>query len=171
MQDIRWFKAVDGDGCRSTMNLDGIGLFAPVEDSLWANIGDLVGPLPVSSGFRYSLTAIDRYTHWPEAHPLSEITTEAVAKAFVSVWVARFGCPQHITTNQGRQFEARLFKSLAAITGSSLTRTTAWHPASNSLVERLNHQLKAAMMCHASEHWTEALPLVCWESAVCGRMT
>jgi cleavage and polyadenylation specificity factor subunit 1 len=102
---------------------------------------DLVGPLPVSSGFRYGLTAIDRYTCWPEAHPLSEITAEAVAKAFISAWVARFGCPQQITTDQGRQFEARLFKSLAAITGSSLTRTPAWHPSSNGLVERLHRQL------------------------------
>ena len=31
---------------------------------------DLVGPLPVSSVFRYCLTAIDRYIRWPEAFPL-----------------------------------------------------------------------------------------------------
>ena len=76
---------------------------------------DLVGPLPVSSGFRYCLTAIDRYTRWPEALPLSDITAEAVAKGFVSVSVARFGCPQQITTDQGRHFEARLFKTVATI--------------------------------------------------------
>jgi hypothetical protein len=61
---------------------------------------NLVRLLPVSSGFQYCLTAIDRYTRWPEALPLSEITTEAVAKAFVSIWVAHFGCAQQITTNQ-----------------------------------------------------------------------
>jgi cleavage and polyadenylation specificity factor subunit 1 len=54
---------------------------------------DLDGPLPVSCGFRYCLTAIDRYTGWPEEHPLSDITA-TVDKAFVSAWVARFGCPQ-----------------------------------------------------------------------------
>jgi len=85
---------------------------------------------------------------------------EAVAKAFVSVWVARFGCPQQITTGQGRQFEARLFKTLATITAPSLTQTTACHPASNGMSERLHCQLKAALMCHADEHWAEALPLV-----------
>jgi len=89
---------------------------------------DLVGPLPVSSGFRYCFTAIDRYTRWPEARPLSDITTEAVTKAFISAWVARFGCPQQITTDQGRQFEACLFKTLATITGSSLTQTRAYYP-------------------------------------------
>jgi cleavage and polyadenylation specificity factor subunit 1 len=83
---------------------------------------DLIGPLPMSSCFRYCLTAIDRYTRWPEALPLSDVTVEAVAKAFVFVSVDRFGCPQQITTDQGRQFEARLFKTLATITGSSLTR-------------------------------------------------
>jgi cleavage and polyadenylation specificity factor subunit 1 len=120
---------------------------------------DLVGSLPVSSGFRYCLTAIDRYTRRPEAVPLSDITAEAVAKAFVSVWVARFGCPQQITADEGRQFEARLFKTLATITGSSLTWTTAWHPTSNGMIDRLHRQLKAALMCHADEHWAEALPV------------
>ena len=121
---------------------------------------DLVGPLPVSSGFRYCLTAIDRYTRWPEAVPLSDITAEAVAKAFVSVWFARFSCPQQITTDQGRQFEARLFKTLATITGCSLTRTTAWHPASNGMIKRLHRQLKATLICNADEHWAKALSLV-----------
>ena len=32
---------------------------------------DLVGPLPLSSGFRYCLMAIDRYTSWSEALPLT----------------------------------------------------------------------------------------------------
>jgi hypothetical protein len=121
---------------------------------------DLVGPLPVSSGFQYCLTAIDRYTRWPEALPLSDNTTETATKAFISVWVSRSSCPQQIRTDQGRQFKAHLFKTLAAITGSSLTRTTAWHPISNSLVERLHQQLKAALMCHADEHSAEALLLV-----------
>ena len=121
---------------------------------------DVVGSLLVSSGFRYCLTAIDRYTRWPEALPLSDITAEAASKAFVSVWVARFGCPQQITTGQGRQFEARFFKTLATITGYSLTQTTAWHPASNGIVERLHCQLRAALMCHADEHYAKVVPLV-----------
>ena len=120
----------------------------------------LVGPLPVSSGFQYCLTAINRYIHWPEALPLSDITTEAVAKAFVSIWVAHFGCSQQITTNHCRQFEALLFKTLATITRSSLTWTKAWHPASNGMIKRLHCQLKATLMCHADGHWAEVLLLV-----------
>ena len=121
---------------------------------------DLVGPLPVSSGLRYCLTAVDRFTLWPEALPLSEVTAEAVSNAFVSVWVSRIGSPHQLTTYQDRQFESRLVKTLATITASSLSRTTAWHPASNYMIERLHRQLKAALMCHADEHTEEALPLL-----------
>jgi hypothetical protein len=39
MQDICRFQAVDRDSCHSTMNLDGIGLFATAEDSVWTYIG------------------------------------------------------------------------------------------------------------------------------------
>lgn len=39
-------------------------------------------------------------------------------------------------------------------------RTTAYHPQCNGLVERLHRQLKAAIVCHENQSWTEALPLV-----------
>jgi cleavage and polyadenylation specificity factor subunit 1 len=44
--------------------------------------------------------------------------------------------------------------------GIQLSRTTAHHPADNGLVERFHRTLKAAIMCHADQRWTEALPLV-----------
>jgi hypothetical protein len=42
-----------------------------------------------------------------------------------------------LCNRQGRKFESLLFKILATIIGSSLTRTSAWHPASNGMIERL----------------------------------
>lgn len=121
---------------------------------------DIVGPLPISSDFRYCLTVIDRFTRWPEAYPLRDITAETCAIAFVSGWVARFGCPHKITTDRGRQFESQLFKNISSLIGAQVCTTTAYHPQCNGMIERLHRQLKAAIMCHNNCKWTEVLPMV-----------
>jgi cleavage and polyadenylation specificity factor subunit 1 len=45
------------------------------------------------------------------------------------------------------------------VCGIHLSRKTAYHPAANGLVQRFHWTLKAAIMCHADQLWTEALPL------------
>ena len=52
---------------------------------------DIVGPLPLSNGSCYLFAIIDRFIHWPEAVPLTNITAESVACALVSCWIATFG--------------------------------------------------------------------------------
>lgn len=121
---------------------------------------DLIGPLPVSDGYRYCLTAVDRFTRWPEVIPIADISAETVAKAFVSNWIARYGVPSEIVTDRGKQFESALMKQLADLAGFRRNRTTAYHPASNGMVERMHRVLKTAIKCHNNLNWTETLPLV-----------
>ena len=121
---------------------------------------DLVGPLPSSRGNRYCLTCVDRYTRWPEAFPIENIEAETVARTFIAGWVARFGTPVRVTTDQGRQFESRLFRHLNEMLGSRHIRTTAYHPAANGMVERFHRQLKAAIRCHADDRWSDTLPTI-----------
>jgi cleavage and polyadenylation specificity factor subunit 1 len=114
----------------------------------------------MSAGCTYCLTAVDRLTRWPEVIPIPVSAADTAALALLAGWISRLGCPQTITTEQGRQFESQLFHSLVKYCGMHISRTSAHYPAANGLVERFHQTLKAAIMCHADQHLTEAPPLV-----------
>ena len=122
---------------------------------------DIVGPLPQSRGYTYLLTCVDCFTRWPEAIPLTTITAEAVAQAFLSRWIARFGIPFSIVTDRGRKFESQLWNTLMTLLGSKRARTTAYHPQTKGMVERFHRQLKAALKAQPNPlSWMDYLPLV-----------
>ena len=103
---------------------------------------------------------IDRCSRWPEAIPLKDTNADTITTGFYATWIARFGAPSTITMGRGTQFESQLFNTLAKLIGCSHIRTTAYHPASNGLVERWHRFLKAAIRCHENKNWIEVLPAV-----------
>ncbi|CAI2727756.1 unnamed protein product [Schistosoma spindalis] len=137
-----------------------IGTFATPDARFDHVHTDIVGPLPPSHGYDHMLTCIDRFTRWPEAIPITSITAETIAHRFVERWIALYGCPSTVTTDRGQQFESALFSSLTRLLGTERIRTTAYHPASNGLVERFHRQPKSALRAHENDNWYETLPLV-----------
>lgn len=123
---------------------------------------DIVGPLPDSQGFRYLFTVIDRATRWFEAVPMNDITSQTCAEALISGWISRYGCPAAIVTDRGRQFEAGLWNQVAKAFGFATPKTTAYHPQSNGMVERLHRSLKASLMARLKNRseWSKELPMV-----------
>nr|VZH94975.1 unnamed protein product [Spirometra erinaceieuropaei] len=122
---------------------------------------DLIGLLPPSRGCTHILTAVDRFTRWPIAVPISDTSAENIALVFLTQWISTFGVPATLTTDRGSQFQSSLFREFTRLLGCAHITTTAYHPASNGLVERLHRQLKSALMSQTeSATWSVNLPLV-----------
>ena len=136
--------------------------FTPVSSRFEHVHIDLVGPLPHSSGHRYILTCVDRFTRWPEATPLADISTDTVARAFINTWISRFGVPLSLTSDRGSQFESIVWGKVMTLLGIRRFRTASYHPQANATVERFHRQLKASLMASGRprEDWCSTLPLV-----------
>lgn len=120
---------------------------------------DIVGPLPPSRNQRYLLTCIDRFSRWVEAIPMEDCTAETTWRAFMSGWVSRFGAPNTVITDQGVQFESTLWRNQLSALGSKRSRTTAYHPQSNGLLERVHRRLKEGIKTQPEPHnWIDTLP-------------
>jgi hypothetical protein len=125
---------------------------------------DVVGPLPVlENGNKYILIAMDYFTKWPEAYALPNQEAETVAKVLVDQFVSRFGTPVELHSDQGRNFESRVFSEMCKLLGIKKTRTTPLHPQSDGMVERFNRTIKHQLAIFVNENqkdWDEHIPLL-----------
>jgi hypothetical protein len=75
--------------------------------------------------------------------------------------VARFGVPALLTSDRGVQFTSALWGAVMKKLGIKHTMSTAFHPQSNSLVERAHRRLKDAIKARlAGSEWVSHLPWV-----------
>ena len=117
--------------------------------------------LPPSNGYRHLLTAVDRFTRWPIAVPLVDISAESICDAFAHGWVSSFGVPASITTDRGSQFSSAIWTQLMSAWGIKSHYTTSYHPEANSLVERMHRRLKESLLAlghDAPQDWFWRLP-------------
>ncbi|CAO2827327.1 unnamed protein product [Amaranthus hypochondriacus] len=69
---------------------------------------DLLGPFPPAKGQRkFIIVAIDYFSKYVEAEPLSTITEKQVCKFLWRNIITRYGIPRVIITDNGRQFISR----------------------------------------------------------------
>jgi len=70
---------------------------------------DLVGPLQkVAGGYTHLLVAIDKFSKWIEARPITNMRSEQVVLFFTDI-IHRFGIPNVIITYNGTQFTSKKF--------------------------------------------------------------
>jgi len=101
---------------------------------------NILDPFPSSiSGNKYLLVIVDCFTKWVEAFPLKNARASTIAEVFVNQVVFRH-VPPELHTDQGKNFESRLFQKLSRMLGIKKTGITALHPQSVGQIER-QHQI------------------------------
>nr|XP_022308171.1 uncharacterized protein LOC111114176 [Crassostrea virginica] len=122
---------------------------------------DFLGPLPrTARGNEYVLVMVNQFTKWVECIPLPSQTAEVTATAAVNEFFSRFGCPFQIFTDQGRNFESKLFRAVCELLQVHKARTTPYRPSANGQGERYNCTLMDAVQCYvdkAQNCWDEHL--------------
>ena len=124
---------------------------------------DILGSLPETfHGNKYIVVIGDALGKWIEAFATPDQEAETVANVLVDGFISCYGVPKQIHSDQGSQFESKLFGFLCDLLGIDMTRTTAYHPQSNGFIEIRNHNLQS-MLSKLTEgdqrNWDRALPL------------
>ena len=112
-------------------------------------------------GFENVLVMTDVFTKFSQAIPTPDQKAPTVARILIREWFVRFGVPQRIHSDQGRNFESALISELCNIYGISKSRTTPYHPEGNAQCERFNrtlHNLLRSVAPERRHRWPEYLP-------------
>ncbi|CAJ2663960.1 unnamed protein product [Trifolium pratense] len=122
---------------------------------------DLLGPF--TKGLyqnRYLIVAVDYFTKWVEAEPLSDITSLRVLRFFKRNVLARFGIPQVVVTDNGTQFTDKDFQAFLVALGTKQHFTSVEHPQTNGQAEAANRVILRGLRRRLDQNkkkWVEEL--------------
>jgi transposase InsO family protein len=114
------------------------------------------------------LVAVDKFTKWVEAAPVTTQDSKA-AITFIKSIVFRFRVPHSIITDNGTNFTSKEFKDYCEGLGIKLKFASVAHPKINGQVEKANglicNGIKKRLLApleKAKNAWVDELPSILW---------
>lgn len=103
---------------------------------------DVLGPLPKTPrGNKYILLVTDYFSKWMEIFAVPDQTASTCANIILNEVISRFGCPLDLHSDQGRNYESKIFADLCRLLEIKKTRTSGGNPRCNGMAERFNRTL------------------------------
>ena len=114
---------------------------------------DLLGPLPrTPEGYDYLLVMCDRFTKLTRVAPLKDTTAIDIVSQLLDVWIASYGIPDSILSDNGPQFASVLYQGVMNMLGVVTNYATPYHPQTNGQVERFNKTLVRQLRHYVHDH-------------------
>ncbi|GKB22592.1 reverse transcriptase domain-containing protein [Tanacetum coccineum] len=127
---------------------------------------DIISPLPEAPGkMKFLIVAIDYFTKWVEAKPLTSITRKHVKRFVWEHIVCRFRIPQMVVSDNEKQFEERVFPQFCENLKIKQTFNFVYHPKSRRLTKVTNKEIIKGMekrLGRAHKGWVEELLQLLW---------
>jgi len=125
---------------------------------------DLLGPLPrTAAGNEHLLVMVDRFSKITRAIPLQWIGAKTIAAAVLDNWVAAFGPPATVFSDNGLQFRSTFFQGDCSLLGISNRYSTTYHAQKNCQVERYNRTIVGQLRTYVEDHqdrWDELVSML-----------
>ncbi|UYV83325.1 hypothetical protein LAZ67_23000532, partial [Cordylochernes scorpioides] len=168
LRDIRKYVAHCKECQRkkqSTQKPPGLLKAIPPATSPFQRVGmDLLGRFPKSdTGNKWIIVCTDYLTRFAVTKALPTGEAKEAAKFLMEDVVLKHGAPREIITDRGRVFQSKLIAELTNQCSSIHRFTTAYHPQTNGLTERLNKTLANMIAMYVSveqKDWDVILPYV-----------
>ncbi|UYV74165.1 hypothetical protein LAZ67_11002276 [Cordylochernes scorpioides] len=125
---------------------------------------DLLGRFPVSkNGNKWIVVATDYLSRYAMTRAIPNGSAEEVAKFIIENISLKHGAPRELISDRGRTFISRTLKEINDLCGTLHRFTSAYHPQTKGLTERLNTTLADMLSMYVNveqRNWNAALPYV-----------